>query len=75
MQIVDGAIVMLLVGLGIADSTGAQLLGKGLLQIGDVDVHKTLQVVNVTIVVVVVAMLFPAIHLLVDGPHLEIFGL
>ena len=38
-------------------------------------VHKRLQIADVAVVVVVVAVLLPAVHLLVDGPHLEILSL
>ena len=56
------------------DASG-EPLGKGLLQIGDVDVYKALQVADVAVVIVVVSTLGPRIDLLIDAPLAEVLRL
>ena len=37
--------------------------------------YKVLQIIDVSIVRRIIAVFLPAVHLLVDRPHLEVFGL
>ena len=50
-------------------------IGKGLLEVRDVVVDKTLQFVDVTIVGGIITVFLPVVHLFVDGPYLVVLSL